>query len=64
MINNSRIDDVVTSVLTIESVSLNDNGTGYLCQPVLRVESYVGVISVAGIATYICKRYLATYVSK
>ena len=60
MISNSRVDDVVTSVLTIESVSLNDNGTGYLCIPTLRIESYVGVLSVAGI----CKHYLLMYISK
>ena len=48
MINNTRDGDVVTSVLTIESVSLNDNDTGYLCSPSLRIESYVGVILVAG----------------
>ena len=48
MINNTRDGDVVTSVLTIESVSLSDNGDGYLCVPSLRIESNVGVISVAG----------------
>ena len=49
MISNSRVDNVVTSILTIENVSLNDNGIGYLCNPSLRIESYAGVISVAGI---------------
>ena len=29
MINNTRDGDVVTSVLTIENVSFNDNGNGY-----------------------------------
>ena len=48
MINNNRDGDVVTSVLTIENVSLNDNGTGYLCVPLLNIRSNVGVISVAG----------------
>ena len=48
MISNSRDGHVVTSVLTIESVSLNDDGNGYLCVPSLRIESNVGVISVAG----------------
>ena len=48
MINNTRDGDVVTSVLTIENVSLNDNGDGYFCLPSARIESYVGVISVAG----------------
>ena len=48
MINNTRDGDVVTSVLTIESVSLNDNGNGYFCVPSFPIESYIGVISVAG----------------
>ena len=48
MINNTRDGDVVTSVLTIESISLSDNGDGYLCVPSLRIESNVGVISVTG----------------
>ena len=48
MINNTRDGDVVTSVLTIESVSLSDNGDGYFCSPVFGIGSYVGVILVAG----------------
>ena len=48
MINNTRDGDVVTSVLTIESVSLNDNGNGYFCVPAYGNESDIGVISVAG----------------
>ena len=44
MISNSRDGNVVTSVLTIERVSINDNGTGYFCGPSLRIESYVGVL--------------------
>ena len=48
IINNTRDGDVVTSVLTIESVSLNDNGNGYFCFPIFGIESSVGVISVAG----------------
>ena len=48
MITNTRDGDVVTSLLTIENVSLNDNGTGYLCGPLLFIISYVGVISVRG----------------
>ena len=48
LISNSRDGDVVTSVLTIESVSLNDNGTGYFCGPSRDIDSYAGVISVAG----------------
>ena len=60
MISNSRVDDVVTSVLTIENVSLNDNGTEYICSPAFRIESYVGVISVAGMR----KHYLLMYISK
>ena len=48
MINNTRDGDVVTSVLTIENVSLNDNGDGYFCSPSFGTLSYVGLISVAG----------------
>ena len=48
MINNTRDGVVVTSVLIIESVSLNDNGNGYFCSPVFGIASSVGVISVAG----------------
>ena len=48
MINNSRDGDVVTSVLTIENVSLNDNGKGYFCVPTSDIKSNVGVTSVAG----------------
>ena len=48
MINNTRDGDVVTSVLTVESVSLNDNGNGYFCTPAFGIGSDVGVISVAG----------------
>ena len=44
MINNTRDGDVVTSVLTIESVSLNDNGNGYFCSPSFGIRSNVGVI--------------------
>ena len=48
MVNNTRDGDVVTSVLTIESVSLNDNGDGYFCSPAFSIGSDVGEISVAG----------------
>ena len=48
MINNTRDANVVISVLTIENVSLNDNGNGYLCSPSFGIGSDVGVISVAG----------------
>ena len=48
MVNNIRYGDMVTSVLTIESVSLNDIGNGYLCSPSFGIGSDVGVISVAG----------------
>ena len=48
MISNSRDGDVVTSVLTIENVSLSDNGTGYFCSPSFGIASYTGVLSVAG----------------
>ena len=53
MISNSRVGDVVTSVLTIESVSLKDNGTRYFCFPSHGIDSYIGVISVAGEYTHI-----------
>ena len=65
MRNNTRDGDVVTSVLTIESVSLNDNGNGYFCSPVFDIGSDVGVISVAGeyehlhVLMYL---YVATYI--
>ena len=48
MISNSRDGNVVTSVLTIESVSLSDNGTEYFCSPSFGIRSYAGVLSVAG----------------
>ena len=48
MISNARDSDVLTSVLTIESVSLNDNGNGYFCSPSFGIGSDVGVISVVG----------------
>ena len=48
MINNTRDGDVVTSVLTFERVSSNDNGNGYFCFPTVGVMSNLGVISVAG----------------
>ena len=61
MINNTRDGDVVTSVLIIESVSLNDNGTGYFCLPAFGIDnSYIGVISVAGEIRYVCT-YLHLY---
>ena len=53
MINNTRDSDVVISVLTIENVSLNDNGNGYFCVPSFPIASDVGVISVAGDHEYI-----------
>ena len=51
MISNSRDHDVVTSTLTMESVSLDDNGIGCFCSPIFGVRSYTGVISVAGMYT-------------
>ena len=49
-INNTRKGYFVTSVLTIENVSLNANGSQYFCVPsTLATGSYVGVLSVAGI---------------
>ena len=53
MINNTHDGDLVTSVLTIENVSLNDNGNGYFCVPSLRIASNVGIISVADEIVYI-----------
>ena len=58
MISNTRDGDVVTSVLTIESVSLNDNGNGYFCLPSARIESYVGIISVAGEYSHTLLQYI------
>ena len=58
MIHNTRDGDVVTSVLTIESVSLNDNGDGYFCVPSFPIASNLGVISVAGeyeVFMYLCE---------
>ena len=53
MINNTRNGDVVTSVLTIVNVTLNDDGTEYFCFPLFGISSYVGVISViAGMCMY------------
>ena len=49
MINNTRNGDVVTSVLTIDNVSLSDNGTEYFCVPAFGVGSYIGTVLVAGI---------------
>ena len=60
VISNSRVHDVVTSKLTIQSVSLDDNDIGCFCSPTAKfgVKSYVGVISIAGIH----KHYLPTYI--
>ena len=49
MINNTRNGDVVTSVLTIDNVSLSDNGTEYFCSPSFGIRSYLGTVLVAGI---------------
>ena len=54
MITNTRDGDVVTSVLTIESVSLNDNGRGCLCVPSFGIGSNVGVITVVGECEHLC----------
>ena len=56
-INNTRNGDVVTSVLTVVNVSLNDDGTGYLCSPTFGIRSYVGVISVIT-GTVLCYVYI------
>ena len=65
MISNKRDANVVTSVLTIKNVSLsNDNGTQYFCSPRRDVDSFVGVISVAGESiyfTFLCTLSKRTY---
>ena len=48
MISNTRDGDVVTSILTIESVSLNDSGNGYFCEPIRGSENFIGKILVIG----------------
>ena len=53
MINNTRNGDVVTSVLTIDNVSLNDNGTEYFCSPLFAIRSYTGTLLIAGTCTYV-----------
>ena len=62
MINNSRFHDVVTSTLTMETVSLDDNGIGCFCAPTFSVRSYTGVISVAGIHKHYLPMYACMYV--
>ena len=56
MINNTRNGDVVTSVLTIDNVSLNDNGAEYFCFPAFGIRSYIGAILIAGTCTCV-RRY-------
>ena len=59
MISNTRNgDDMVTSVVTIRNVSLNDNGTGLVCVPSFGVLSYAGIISVAGNYEHLVVTYL------
>ena len=54
MINNTRNGDVVTSVLTIDNVSLNDNGTEYFCLPSFgMIVSYNGATLIAGTYIYV-----------
>ena len=62
MISTTRDGDVVTSVLTIESVSLNDNGNTYFCVPLFPAGSYVGVISVAGNYEYLVVTLINIYI--
>ena len=65
MINNTRDGDVVTSILTIESVSLNDNDNGYFCFPTVGIMSNAGVIAVAGEYEHLhvfMYLYVATYI--
>ena len=63
MISNTRNGDVVTSVLTIEDVTLNDNGTEYFCSPSFGIRSYVGVISVITgiVCIYVCTIFYVHY---
>ena len=53
MISNTRDGDVVTSILAIENVSVDYNGTGCFCSPSFGIRSIVGVISVVGETVYI-----------
>jgi len=48
MIENTRVYNVVISILTIESVSSSDNGTGYFCFVTLDDRSFNGMVSVTG----------------
>ena len=59
--NNTRDGNVVTSILTIENVSSNDNSTGYFCVPAYGFGSYPGVISVAGEYFYLLCTYKCIY---
>ena len=59
MINNTRNGDVVTSILTIENVTLNDNSNGYFCFPSVNIMSDVGVISV--ITGIVCMIFYVHY---
>ena len=61
-INNTRNGDVVTSVLTIDNVSLNDNGTEYFCLPTFPIRSYIGAILIAGTCTYVHRYEYSVYV--
>ena len=56
--NNTRNGDVVTSVLTIENVTLNDTGTGYFCFPSINITSNIGMLSVITGTVYVmCTHY-------
>ena len=60
-INNTRNGDVVTSVLTIDNVSLSDNGTEYFCVPSFGIGSYIGAVLVAGMYMNMCS-FVCTYI--
>ena len=62
MINNTRNGNVVTSVLTVESVSLSDISSGYFCSPTYDIGSYAGLILVAGEYEDLCTIHYRMYV--
>ena len=52
MTNASRNGDTITDTLTVTSVSVNDNGAQYRCQPIANVISDVATITVLGMCVY------------
>ena len=64
MINNTRNGDVVSSVLTIDNVSLS---TEYFCLPTIGIRSYIGTVLVTGMCTYVhigmtISNFVCTYI--